>query len=759
MKSLTAITSKRGRTFIALALLALWTHPGSAETPKPDFERDVAPILESRCLRCHNRAQAKGDLVLERRATALASEGVLVPGDPAASGLLDMVSGPEPEMPPKGEHLTAQQVEILRRWIAEGAPWPEARVLADKPVRDLNWWSLRPLAVQQPPREASAVEVHPIDAFVHAKLVERKLTPSPATDRLTLIRRVTFDLTGLPPTPEEIDAFLADVRPAAYDRLVDRLLASPHYGEHWARHWLDVARFSESQGFERDKMRSHAWHYRDYVIDAFNADEPYDRFVREQIAGDVIEPITHAGIVATGFLVAGPWDEVGTTQKSQVMRSRVREEELEDIISAVGQTFLGVTINCARCHAHKFDPISQEDYYAFKAVFEGVRHGDRPLLTPAEFVDWERQHPPPPAKDEQGDKQKEKADDKKNSDKNSDKEPARPQPPLVYAANPQQPSPTYLLARGDVLSKKEVAAPRGLSAVSRPSPDLGLAPDAPEAERRRRFANWLTDPRHPLLARVMVNRVWHYHFGRGLVETPNDLGASGGRPSHPELLDWLASEFIRSGWSVKHLHRQILNTATYRQASASVAAAASVDAENRLLWRFTPRRLEAESVRDAMLAASGEINWKMGGPGFQPFDVVIANSHFYPFRDKLGPEFNRRTIYRTGIQSLRMPLLDTLDCPDLATKTPVRGETTTPIQALALMNDSFVLRQCDALARRVEHEASDSLAAQIRRAYRLTLGREPSAAEARRAEKLADEHGLAQVCWVLFNSSEFIYLR
>lgn len=837
-----------------------------------------------------------------------------------------------------------------------------------------------------------------IDGFITNRLKRNGLALNTSADRRTLIRRLTFDLHGLPPTPEEIEDFLHDDSDRALEKVIDRLLQSPRYGERWARHWLDVVRFSESQGFERDKIRPDAWHYRDYVIKSFNNDKPYDQFVREQIAGDVIEPVSEEGIKATGFLVAGPWDEVGNGQKSKIMRMQVREDELEDIISAVGQTFLGVTINCARCHDHKFDPIPQEDYYAIKAVFEGVFHGTRTYLTPAEikrreaqtkkifakFVTADRRRrelkrsailklnqqraggesAPKPyyhwtfdghttdlvrglpaylfngARMEKGrlildgksahmksallpasvgvktlegwvkltdlnqragaiislhqdpggrfdaivyaerkprawmagsdffkrtvDQPNEEKDDQslihlavsyaadnsvalyrngellgKYTPKNplqtfdakkaflyfgrrtrsgylkgeieevrlydralsaaevrqsfkagpllysaeqiaealTEKErdeyealirrtrelsaeikeaQARPR---VYAARPQKPNPTHFLIRGDIKKKDAVVAPRSLVAVSNPKADLGLTTESADADRRRRFAEWLTDPKNPLVARVIVNRVWQYHFGRGLVDTPSDLGVSGSRPSHPELLDWLAAEFIRDGWSIKNLHRRIMTSATYLQSSAFNEAAAKKDSDNRLLWRFPPRRLEAEAARDSMLALSGQLNPQMGGPGYRPFDLVIDNTHFYHTKDKTGPEFNRRTIYRIGVQSLREPLLDSLDCPDLSTKTPVRGVTTTPIQALALMNDSFVQRQARFMAKRLTKEAGDDTSDQVRRAYDLVFGRPPTARELSRATKHAKAHGLQQLAWVLINSSEFIYVR
>jgi hypothetical protein len=552
----------------------------------------------------------------------------------------------------------------------------------------------------------------PIDAFTLAALEKQHLRPAPPADRVTFIRRATLDLHGLPPTPAEIDAFVNDPSPDTYEKLVERLLASPRYGERWGRHWLDVVRFGESQGFERDKPRDHAWRYRDYVIAAFNADKPYDRFLKEQMAGDVFTPATPEGVIATGFLVCGPWDEVGATQQGAVMRRRAREEELEDMISAVGQTFLGLTLNCARCHDHKFDPIPSRDYYRVKAALEGVRPGDRPIPGGA-----------------------------------------------TYAAAPVKPEATFVLRRGDVEKPGEQVSAGALSAVKSPPPDFGLSADAPEGERRRKLAEWIASPDNPLTARVMVNRLWQYHFGRGIVPSPSDFGFNGERPSHPELLDWLADEFVRSGWSVKHVQRLILLSATYRQSARPNPTASAVDADNRLLWRFPSRRLEAEAVRDAMLSVSGQLNPRMGGPSFRPFNVTVFNSTFYNLTDEATPETRRRTVYRMCINSAKDPLLETLDCPDPSVKAPRRAVTTTPLQALGLMNGSLVRRQAKGFAERVAKEAGDDPAARVVLAYRLAFGRTPTDAEKERAVGHACENGIESLCWVLLNASEFLYLR
>ena len=868
-----------------------------------------------------------------------------------------------------------------------------------------NFWAFQP--IRRPSLPAVRYKEWPrtpVDFFILAGLEEKNLKPAPPADRATLLRRVTFDLHGLPPTPAELDDFVSDNSPDAFARVIDRLLASPRYGERWARHWLDVARFSESDGFEYDKMREHAWPYRDYVIKALNDDKPYARFVQEQIAGDALEPVTREGIAATGFLVAGPYDEAGNISASSLLKARVREEDMEDIIAAVSQTFLGLTVNCARCHDHKFDPIPQADYYRLKAALDGVRHGNRPAATPEETRTREQHRekltlqlselekkvtgleararerfgrtngsssaagPVPMARwTFEGDARDsigglhgtlqggaeivggrlrldgkgafvrtepltrdlrektleawvalgntdqrgggvialETADQgefdaivfgervprrwmagssyfQRSRDLAAPNEKAEPgelihvaivyrgdhsitvfrngvpyadtytpdgpnatlrrypagatrvllglrhtgagngflageleearlydralsheeiatssralrdrHPPLedvvrnmrphereertamrdelgrlrrqlkaaageelIYAVVSRQPEPTFVLARGDVEQRRQPVVAGALSAVAALPSEFSMSAEMPEAARRLQLAEWVTNGENPLPWRVIVNRVWQHHFGQGVVATPNDFGVNGGRPSHPELLDWLASEFFAQSGSLKKLHRVILLSAAYRQGMSSKG-----EADPGLLVGFPLRRLEAEVVRDAMLAVSGQLNPQMGGLGFRPFKITVANSHFYELFDADGAEFNRRSIYRAGIQSAKDPLLDSLDCPDPSTKTPARSVTTTPIQALSLMNNAFAQRQGRHLAQRLASEAGSDTAAQIHLAYRLVFGRAPDRSEAEAATLHTRRHGLESLCWTLLNASEFLYVR
>jgi uncharacterized protein DUF1553/uncharacterized protein DUF1549/concanavalin A-like lectin/glucanase superfamily protein len=905
-----------------------------------------------------------------------------------------------------GKSMVLRAASLLAFIVLPFGSMVSSGAIAGNGTETNSHWSLRPLTA--PMARGTSDATASIDAFISARLATNGLWLSPEANRSTLIRRLCFDLVGLPPSPQEIDDFVQDPSPKAYEQLVERLLASAHYGERWGRHWLDVARYTESQGFEYDKLRDNAWHYRDYVIKSFNDDKPYDRFMKEQVAGDVLEPVTSDGIVGASLLVCGPWDEAGNGQANATQKAITREEEMEDMISVIGQTFLGLTINCARCHTHKFDPIPQEEYYRIKSVFEGVKHGERSIASPAAakaheegiaalkreiaaaqemvahiegegfkraqqsrtrettgrgpapFVRWTfdqatnavmpgelkggatitsgvlklgktgafYQTSPLPRDIREktleawvaladlkqgggaaisiqsedggvfdaivfGERQAKKwmagsSGFERTRDLDAPEETSPPgalvhmaivyradnsiavfrngEPygkpytpgsplqtfkagsahvllgmrhkgggklfltgeikqaalydralsadeiaasfraagfaipesemlanldaaqraerelalaqitkgrhslesikplPVSYAGTRVQPAPTHNLRRGDVKAPREVVTAGGLSAIPGVDPEFNLTPDAPEARRRLKFADWLADPRNPLPARVMANRVWHFHFGQGLVATPNDFGVSGARPTHPELLDWLATKFIESGWSVKALHRLIVTSATYRQSSSTETSsyyrrAVSVDADNQLLWRFAPRRLEAEAVRDAVLSASGQLNPQAGGPSFRPFDALKFPANAYMPVDKIGAEFNRRTVYRMNVNSGKEPLLDAFDCPDPSVKTPRRGVTSTPLQALALMNNSFVQRHAGLLAERALAESANDLPTAVHAAYRLALGRPPAKEEAERALAAARARSLTNVCWALLNSTEFVYVR
>lgn len=749
---------------------------------RTSFERSVAPLLTARCSACHKPGEKKGGLDLTSREALLAggdSGQAVVPGNLAESLLWQRVISRE--MPPK-EPLSEQEQAIVRDWIRGGAVWsggsldPFRYTTAHRAGYD--WWSLQPARGEIPAGWARYPALskinNGIDLFIVDKLHAAGLHPSPPADRRTLIRRLSFDLLGLPPTAEETTAFETDASPLAYERLVDRWLATPAYGERWARHWLDLARFGESQGFERDKLRPNAWRYRDWVIDAWNDDLPYDEFARLQLAGDILRPRDPVGLVATGFLVAGPYDEVGQKQQSAAMRAVVREDDLEDMVSAVGQTFLGLTVNCSRCHDHKFDPITQTEYYRLAATLAGAHHGEPTLpgvrdssreqalfaSFAARIDDLQKRLAAEPAAASLATPSSPSSRAHFQFELNQLQEhQARIKAANVYAVAPKKPGATFVLLRGNPNQPGAAVTPGGIAAVSAVATEFGLSDDSSEADRRRHLAEWITSPQNPLFARVIVNRLWQFHFGTGLVETPNDFGFNGGRPSHPELLDWLAAELVRSQWSLKYLQRLLVTSATYRQSSQNRPDARSIDAGNRLLWRKEPARLDAESLRDTLLALSGELNPSMHGPGFYDFRTHTDNSQFYAMLDPVGWTFQRRSIYRTWVRSGRSPFLDVFDCPDPSTKTPQRTATTTPLQALSLLNNSFVLRAAEQLAERVHREAGPDPASQVRALWLLSFGRSPDSEEQAASETLARHHGTAALCRVLFNSNELLYIE
>lgn len=1092
-----------------------------------DFARDVRPIFEKHCFSCHGEAKQKGGLRLDVRAAAFKGGeehgSPIVAGNSKESPLITFTSGADPDllMPPKGERLSDAESRTLRQWIDAGAVWPDDGVALNDPLK--THWAFQPVKRASVPRLVEGLpttaKVNAIDAFIGEKLAAKGLEMSPPADGRTLVRRMYFDVIGLPPTPEQIAAFAqayeqdADV---AVGRLADDLLASPHYGERWSRHWLDVVRFAESDGFEKNSARANAWPYRDYVIRALNEDRPYDQFVRDQLAGDATGQDE-----ATGFLVGGAVDTVKSPDP--VLTAQQRADELNDMVSATGAAFMGLTLNCARCHTHKFDPVTHTDYHAIAAVFSGVRHGER-ALKPADYgermaraeelgrelegvqaqlarfepaatttrtliihpedkertaklkspsasrtvyeegtargekshagtekdlptlgdgywvwlkdntmgdvfmwkpktkgtfrvwASWgsgykshdedaryvlDRDGDPGTSKDQteigQADHRKfadgtgampnrklwsgfknlgvheftaasalilrvggsegyptadvlvlqEEAADIGNAvdvraprirvpvkrSANTERFAATPamfvrftiedttqlQPcidelevltagdhprnvalaslgaratasstlpgyaihqvahlndgrygndhswisdepgkgwvqiefarpenidrvvwsrdrddvpryndrlptryavevspdgihwqlvashqdrldpstklgiatmaradglsaseagqfqelqkrraqlsqriteaitmPMAYAGKFVPPSEIHRYQRGDVTQPREVVSPNVLSTLG---PKATMAADVPEQQRRLALAAWLANREHPLTARVIANRIWHYHFGTGIVDTPSDLGVNGGKPTHPALLDWLASELMDNGWSLKHLHRLILNSATYRQASDTNEAAMKTDAGSRLLWRFPPRRMEAEPLRDAILSVSGALDPKMGGPGFDLFEPNTNYVKVYTTKTDYGPAEFRRMVYQNKPRVELDNIFGAFDCPDAGQATPARTLSTTPLQALSLLNSNFAVQQAGMFASRVQREAGSDLPAQVRRAFLLAFGREPAAEESGVALALVHEHGLPALCRALYNANEFLQIR
>jgi len=1057
---------------LVLALVPTALH--GAETAI-DFARDIEPLLRENCLDCHGPDKAKGAFRVDRLASLLkggdSGEAAVTPGDPASSFLVKAIRHEEVdyEMPPKGAPLSEEEIRQIEKWIAAGAETPESYGPATEEV-ELTHWSFLPVE-----RPESAKD---IDGFVANKLEEEGLTLSPEADRRTLIRRLYLVMLGLPPSPERVEAFVADERPDAWKHLVEEVLASPHYGERWATHWLDLVRFGETHGFETNRERDNAWPYRDWVIDAFNEDKPYDEFVREQIAGDAL-----GADVGTGFLVAGPFDAVkGQDPNLRIMQ---RMNELDDMINTTGTAFLGLTTGCARCHNHKFDPISQVDYYGMQAIFAGVTHADRRLPLPPEtqreiavideriadlsrnllkfipkktdaiiaiddrdaqalverrgeagdligprpdlsrgaYTFWGNQtgqdvaryapgvrgkyriwlswgagfpsHSPdarylletaagreeiavvsqqlPAGGEGKVDRRKRWSglhdagvfdlsptdsvilqggetgtaitgdvvifqpieEEKKasaptyrpavNARKNVEAFPPRetrfvrftieetnrgqvcidelevfsgetnvalaktgavasssgdfvhpkhrlahindgqygndrswiakdakgawvqielPEPMtidriiwgrdreghfddriatryrievanepgawetvagssdrwpfgeaspggdyefsgfpdeeaeegrkwleeliaareqkaefqesgMVYAGQFEQPGPTHRLYRGEPAMKREEVKPGGIAVFA----SLDLSKDAPEQERRLALADWIASEENPLTARVLVNRLWQFHFGTGIVDTPSDFGRNGTPPTHPELLDWLAVEFMESGWSIKHMHRLLLHSATWRQGNEPRSKAMEVDAASRLLWRFPPRRLEAEGIRDSVLAASGALDLEArGGPGFSAFEVVAENVRHYHPKGSYGPEDWRRMIYMTKVRQEKDNVFGAFDCPDASQVVPKRSRSTTPLQALNLFNSGFLMQQAGLFAERLEREAGKEPAGQVERAWQLCYQRPPDSSILADSVDFIEREGLVQFARVLLNSNEFVFI-
>jgi hypothetical protein len=722
----------------------------------------------------------------------------LVPGDPAKSPLIQVLGHDgKIKMPPQGK-LPQTAVDTLTRWVAAGAVWPSVgagqpgeagkagasarAVPVDDPARH---WSFQPLRRPVAPPVANIKWVRtPVDRFILAALEQKRLTPTAPVDRRKLFRRVTFDLIGLPPAPEEVEKFVRDPDPKAYEKLVDCLLASPQYGERWGRHWLDLARYADSDGQESDNDRPTAYHYRDFVIRALNQDLPYNTFVRWQLAGDEIAPDNPLALSATGFLAAGTHANLDSVPMEEE-KVRERYNELDDILSTTGSALLGLTIGCARCHDHKYDPIPTRDYYRLLAAFNAGDRAEVPLLPQAEVAVRRKAES---AWREKLDAAKKAGDAAATKALEAAKPPRMPTAFAIadFGAKPRE---SWLLDRGDFRHRKEPVELGFLSVLCRDkSPtDYWSAARAGGARsdttyQRRAVADWMTDTEHgagALLARVMVNRLWQGHFGEGLVRTVNDFGKRSEAPSHPALLEWLASDLVRGGWRLKPLHRMILLSAAYRQGTAFNPRAAKVDPENRLLWRRKLRRVESEIFRDSMLAVAGTLNPERYGKGFkppiQPEALQARNvKDPYPKNAQDTPETRRRTIYMFHKRVAPYPLLQAFDGPDASAPCGRRNSTTVAPQALAVLNEPFIRLRALEFARRLQAEAGKDATAQVQRAYRLALSREPSAREleasvrflrdqtaAHAARKPSVEPtllALADFAHVVFGLNEFLYI-
>ncbi len=914
--------SKRMKNFwpTLIVIAPLWGGTASVHAASAvEFDEHIRPLLEANCFKCHGEKKQKSKLRLDTpghiRKGGESGEPVFVAGKRAESHLFKLVSRVDPDeaMPPKEkDQLSKEEIEKIGLWIDQGAKMPgdgEAVALTTE------HWSFQPVAKKH--RHGF------IDGFVGETLEAKGLQPSPRADRRILIRRLYLVMLGIPPTPEEVEQFVRDESPKAWAVLVERVLASPHYGERMARHWLDIVRFAESNGFETNRERPNAYRFRDYVIESFNSDKPYDQFVKEHIAGDAL-----GADLGTGFLVAGPYDIVKSPDVNLTLMQR--QDELADMINTTGTAFLGLTIGCARCHNHKFDPVTQKDYYSMQAIFAGVKFGARAIkvesggekksevtklrktlaaaerelnalravaakstgapsakrppvntklntesfeASSAKFVRFtiNRTNSAEPCLDEisvfnpkgenvalggvptssgdfpnspihklvhindgkfgnsrswisnqsgkgrvqiefakahevdriewardregrypdrlaidykielstdgkawrivahSGDREPYKG----KSDPNAfiaklpapDQERARAlqsnigtartriadleNGPKAWVANFSQPGATHRLYRGEPMAKREQVRPDALLVIG----SLGLKMNAPERERRVALAKWIARPDNPLTARVAVNRLWQFVFGTGLVDTPSDFGANGTLPTHPELLDWLAAAFVANDWSMKEMFRLMLNSQSFQQSSRPQAAAIRIDADGRYLWRFPPRRLEAEAIRDGILAAAGTLDLKMGGPSFHLFDVDRENVVHYHAKEETGPAEWRRMVYLFKIRQEQDAVFGVFDCPDGNQVIPKRSRSTTPLQALNLLNSRFTIQQAEKLAMRVGEGEKG-----MRKVYEILYGRKATAGEVGDAKSFAAEHGLVAFCRAMLNTSEFLFV-
>ena len=774
------------------------------------FETNVRPLLAERCFKCHGDKKQWGGFRADSRKALLQggdSGAAIVPGKPDKSLLIRAVRQVDDDLKmPKDDKLTARQVAALVRWVGMGAPFPAATG-AGKRTRDPNHWAFQPPAEWRVPAVANSNWPRSaLDHFIRAKLEAAGLSPSTQADKRTLIRRVTFDLIGLPPTPEEIDGFLKDNSPDALARIVDRLLGSPRYGERWGRHWLDVARYADSNGFDENVAHGNAWRYRDYVVTAFNRDKPFDRFVIEQLAGDLLpfdgEAQQHEQLIATGFLSIGP--KVLAETDEAKMRMDIIDEQLD----TTGRAFLGLTLGCSRCHDHKFDPIDTADYYGLAGIFKStltmrkytkVAEWHEHLLPSvaatamkaefdakvasrksaiADFVAaadklareklTKESNAKPPEKLESLYPAETKAKLKKLRDELAALEKAGPDLPAAMGVTEDKVTDIAIHVRGNPLKLGDV--------VPRRTPPVMRGPRVPQftdkESGRQKLGEWLVDPRHPLTARVFVNRIWRWHFGQGLVRTTDNFGLLGEAPSHPELLDWLARRFIADGWSVKALHRLILNSSTYQQSSTPAAETLSRDPENRLFGRADVRRLEAEAVRDTLLATSGQLDATMGG------SLLKLKNRAYFFdhtsKDLTSYDSRRRSLYLPIVRNNVFDMLQLLDFPDPAVSTGNRATTVVASQALLMLNSDFVMQAAADFADRLLADSADD-DQRLSRLYVIAFGRDPTADErqadrvflAKVAQSQSTEtdtdkrrrQAWATLCHVTLAANEFIYVK
>ncbi len=867
-----------GKNILPVSVLLAMCSLARAADPV-SFAKEVRPILEAQCMKCHGAAMQMAKLDLRSRESALkgGDKGPsIVPGKAEESSLYRKVAGLEKPAMPMGGKLSAAEVDVLRRWISEGAPWEggigeqsaaqtasnDLAAMEDMklPAGARDFWAFRkPVQAAVPVTGDASADRHPVDAFLRKAQIERGLKPAPMAGNLALLRRAFLDLTGLPPTDAEAKAFLEDTADGAWERLIDRLLASPRYGERWGRHWLDVARYADSNGYEHDFDRPNAWRYRDYVIRAFNKDIPYNRFLEEQLAGDELENTSYDSLIATGFL--RNYAKVGFREKDN---PQFRYDYLDDMIATVGRGLMGLTIQCARCHNHKFDPLAQKDYYRLQATLFGYVEVDHPLvpepeakayyeqvaevnarvkplkehlkelIAPYEAGLLEKKYRKWPANIQEAVFTPEEKrtpgqvllanqiirttkvspaeveaimsePDRKRKDEIEalirDIERDRPKPiPLAMGitdgdyrftpdgagdepapgkgikreeiagsfladgTKPYEAPPSYFLHSGDMNNHGTKMEPGFVMVVDNGKFPTAIPPaNGKTSGRRLALARWLGSREHPLTARVIVNRVWHHHFGRGIVTSLDNFGKAGEKPTHPELLDWLAVNFMENGWSIKKLHKLLMTSQAYRMSSQFEGAGnQQTDAENLYFWRFQAQRLEAEIVRDNILAVSGSLNSTQFGPAVFPQlreDVLKSMDKGIWRKKEDGPEVWRRSVYVYRKRGLPLPFFEVFDLPDQNVSCGRRNVSTVPTQALTLMNNEWVLNQARRLADRIATEAPGGPEDQVKRAYQLALSRPPSADELKVGREFLAGNTLSDFAHVMLNLNEFIYLR
>ncbi len=792
--------------------LATVVQAQEAAEPTTQFNRDIKPILAKKCYSCHGPGEQQSGLRLDERewATAEADSGsiAIVPGNPDESELVRRITSHDEfeRMPPEGPEVSPEEVETIRRWIAEGAIWQ-------------GHWAFE--AVTRPEVPEVTNDQWPqndVDRFILSKLEEAGLAANPPASKRTLIRRAYYNLTGLPPTKQEIEAFEADGSPDAWEKLIDRLLASQHYGEKWGRHWLDLVRFAETNSFERDDVKRNAWKFRDYVIRSFNENKPYNQFILEQLAGDELPDPTPETIIATGYYRLGVWDD----EPADPLLHQF--DQYDDIITTTSNTFLALTINCARCHEHKIDPISHENYYEFLAFFRGMKpYGTRGDISPSqveisseevisahenfqkekravekridEIVDESieqlaeeernkiRQRPPHERREQIGPRIEELAPHLASEHRElvkdlegiQDKEKYLPPREFALAVNKseKEPPPTFVMMRGNPHVPADEVKPDFPDFFNDPSPEI--PPPGPEQKtsgRRLALANWIASEDNRLTSRVMVNRIWQYHFGRGLVRSTSNFGQLGTAPTHPELLDWLAIEFVESGWDIKHMHKLVMMSAAYQMASLGNPDALAQDPANDLFWRFNSRRLTAEEVRDSILAVNGRLNTKMYGHGFYPeISEEVMAGQSQPGKgwgNSSYEEQARRAVYIHVKRSLVTPLLSNFDFPETDAPCDERFTTTQPAQALGMLNGAFANQQAVELAKRVRQSGAQGAEDQIRQAIQFVMAREATEQDIeiglslihdlKNDHNLNDDQSLDLYCLMLINLNEFFFL-